>query len=652
MGGLPRARHRWLSRALGPALGLAALAAGCNQGASSGAPADGGPVAVVDSGDLTDASAVALDPSAAPAANGAAPAPSGPASDKPLLGITAFVATVYKEPRDTAKKLGYLRVGTRVARSDEPVSKSGCAGGWYAIQPHGFVCSGEDATTDMDHPVLKAAARGPNLRTALPFHYAFVRAVLPLYIRIPTDKEQLKSEMDLQKHLDWFKDNRDQVSRVTLGANDVPIDDRGVPLADKKLGEMGLAKNSQEVGIGVLLGGESETDPIPFWLEGGKRSIPNISDYKTKGFEIFADRARRHTGLSLIGSFSSGPDALDRRFAITADLRLAPASKIKPDSGSPWHGLELTSALTLPLAFVRSQGARGYKITHGKVSPDEAIEHRAVVGLTGTKRTIEGVKYYRTTDKRWLSQQDVGLAVQPATWPDDAEKGKKWIEISITNQTLVLWEGKKPVYATLVSSGQAGLDDPKKTTATIRGSFRIRNKHISAMMDSNESSAVGGHANTTAVAASAPEGGSSDADADKGKPKAKTAAKDKSKPDKGGKVAAGSKGKADAKAKSGPAEKEVPKRGDGVYGVTRRRGEGTFQLKDVPYIQYFESGYAIHAAYWHDVFGTPRSHGCVNLAPVDAHRIFMWTDPPVPDGWHAVTSGEDMGEGSTVIIHE
>lgn len=650
MGGLPRARYRWLSLALGPALGLAALAAGCHRGASSDAPADGGPAALVDSGDLTDASAVALDPSADPAAN-AAP-PSGPASDKPLLGVTAFVATVYKEPRDTAKKLGYLRVGTRVARSAEPVGKSGCAGGWYAIQPHGFVCAGEDATTDMDHPVLKAAARGPNLKTALPFHYAFVRAVLPLYIRIPTDKEQFKSEMDLQKHLDWFKDNRDEVSRVTLGANDVPIDDRGVPLADKKLGEMGLAKNSQEVGIGVLLGGESEADPIPFWLEGGKRSIPNISDYKTKGFEIFADRARRHTGLSLIGSFSPGPDSLDRRLAVTADLRLAPASKLKPDSGSPWHGLELTDALTLPLAFVRSQGARSYKITHGKVAPGEAIEHRAVVGLTGTKRTIEGVKYYRTTDKRWLNQQDVGLAVQPATWPEDAEKGKKWIEISITNQTLVLWEGKKPVYATLVSTGQAGLDDPKKTTATIRGSFHIRNKHISAMMDSNESSAVGGHANTTAVAAAAPEGGSSDADADKGKPKAKTATKDKSKPDKGGKVAAAGKGKADAKAKSGPAEKEIPRRGDGVYGVTRRRGEGTFQLKDVPYIQYFESGYALHAAYWHDVFGTPRSHGCVNLAPVDAHRIFMWTDPPVPEGWHAVTSGDDMGDGSTVIIHE
>jgi lipoprotein-anchoring transpeptidase ErfK/SrfK len=646
MGGLPRALHRWLPRALGPAVGIAALAAGCRHPAPGAATtADGGPVAEVDGGDLTAASAVV-----APGQSAAA-APGAPPSDKPLLGVTAFVATVYKEPRDTAKKLGYLRVGTRVVRSAEPAGKSGCSGGWYEIQPRGFVCAGEDATTDMDHPILKAVAHGPNLKTALPFHYAFVRAVLPLYIRVPTKDEQFKSEFKLQEHLDWFKDNRDEVSKVIMGANDVPIDERGVPIPDKKLGEMGLAKNSQEVGIGSLLGGETDTDPIPFWLEGGKRSIPNISDYKTKGFEIFADRARRHTGLSLIGSFSAGPDALDRRFAITADLRLAPASKIKPDSGSPWHGLELTSALTLPLAFVRSQGAHAYKINHGKVSTGEAIEHRAAVALTGTMRTVEGVKYYRTTDKRWLGQQDVGLAVLPATWPEDAEKGKKWIEISITNQTLVLWEGKKPVYVTLVSSGQAGLDDPKHSTATVRGTFRIRNKHISAMMDSNESSSVGGHANTTG-------GGSARASiGDDDKPTAKPSAP-KGKGKAGGKDAKAAKGdkgakpKTDAKAKAAPGEKVIPKRGDGEYGVTKRRGEGTFQLRDVPYIQYFESGYALHAAYWHDVFGTPRSHGCVNLAPVDAHRIFFWTAPPGPVGWHSVNAGEDMGEGTLVVLHE
>jgi lipoprotein-anchoring transpeptidase ErfK/SrfK len=655
MGGLLRA---WLSCSLGAALGLAALAAlagGCQRGGPAASGGDGGPSA--DGG-----AAVANTGSEPGTAEPGSPSPPGSAAagadGKPQIGVVAFVATVYKEPRDTAKKLGYLRVGTKVPRSAEPAGKAGCPGGWYEIEPKGFVCAGDEATTDMDHPVLRAAARGPNLKTALPYRYAFVRAVLPLYLHVPTSEEQTKSEFKLQEHLDWYKENREEATRVILGADDVPIDARGVPLPDKKLGEMGLGKNSQEIGLGALLGGDGEDDAIPFWLAGHARAIPNISDYRTKGFEIFADRARRHTGLALIESFPTGADSLGRRFAVTTDLRLAPATKIKPDTGSPWHGLELDVELTLPIAFIRSQGARAYKIVHGKVVPSDTLEHRSVYGLNGKMRTVDGVKYYRTTDKRWLSQMDVGLAVPPSTWPEDAEKGRKWIEISITNQTLVLWEGKKPVYATLISTGQAGLDDPKKTTATVRGTFRIRNKHISAMMDSNESSAVGGHANTTAVATSSDAGGSEADDDDRkspkkapDKPKTKSAAKDgkgaKAKPDKGGKAKAG-----DAKAKGGAPEKEIPRRGDGVYGVTRRRGEGTFQLKDVPYIQYFESGYALHAAYWHDVFGTPRSHGCVNLAPVDAHRIFLWTDPPVPEGWHAVNAGDEMGEGTTVIIHE
>jgi lipoprotein-anchoring transpeptidase ErfK/SrfK len=649
MGGrLTPALHRRFSRSLGLALVVAALAGGCRRGGAGGSSSgDGGPGSPSD-----ESSAAAVEASGSPM--GAA-APGG--DGRPMLGITAFVAPVYKEPRDTARKLGYLRVGAKVVRSAEPAGKSGCPGGWYGIEPRGYVCVGDEATLELDSPILKAAEKRPNLKTALPYKYAFVRAVLPMYVRVPTADEQKKAEFKLQEHLDWFKENKDQVTKVVLGADDVPIDDRGVPLPDKKLGEMGLGKNSQEIGLGALLGGNGDDDPIPFWLEGGKRLIPNVSEYKIKGFELFADRSRRHTGLALIGSFPTGPESLERRFAITTDLRLAPATKIKPDTGSPWHGIPLDDQFTLPLAFIRSQGARAYKIVRGKVVPGESLDYRSAITLSGKMRTVEGVKYYRTNDKRWLSQLDVGLAVPPATWPEDAEKGKKWIEISITNQTLSLWEGKRPVYATLISSGQAGLDDPKKTTATVRGTFKIRNKHISAMMDSNESSAVGGRANTTAVSAQSAGGGDDDKDdrpakaaakpaakpADKSKAKSKSAAKD----GKGAKA-----GDKATKPKAEPGEKAIPKKGDGEYGVTRRRGEGTFQLRDVPYIQYFESGYALHAAYWHDVFGTPRSHGCVNLSPVDAHRLFLWTDPPVPDGWHGVNVSEETGEGTTVIIHE
>ena len=652
------------------ALGAALALGGCRPRAGADG-ADGGVAAAEGSAAGSASAPVAAAP------QGVGPAAIPQPSDRPMLGVTAFVATIYKEPRDTSKKLGYLRVGSKVARSEEPAGKAGCPGGWYEIHPRGFVCAGPEATTDMDHPVLKAATKRPNLTTALPYRYAFVRAVLPLYLRVPTADEQYKSEFKLDEHLTWYKQNQAEVSKVLLGANDVALDERGVPVASKKLGELGLGKNSLEVGLGALLGGETDDDPIPGWLEGGKRAIPNISDFVVPEYAVFADRARRHTGLALVSSFSTGPESLGRRFAVTTDLRLAPATKIKADTGSPFHGVELGGELTLPLAYVRAQGAHAYKIIKGKVVPAGDVEYREPIALSGKMRTVEGVKYYRTKDKRWLNQLDVGLAVAPATWPEAAEKGEKWIEISIGSQTLVLWEGKKPVYATLISSGQAGLDDPKKTTATVRGVFRIRNKHITATMDSNESSSVGGKANTSVRFEAA--SGDSDDDApkvaakrepaeparDKGAAKAKSAAKD-AKGSKAGKPAA--KGKQapkskDPKPKAGqkpaPAEKPaagahapVPRKGDGEYGVTKRRGEGTFQLRDVPYIQYFENGYALHAAYWHDVFGTPRSHGCVNLAPVDAHRIFLWTDPQVPDGWHAINTGEEMGEGTVVIIHE
>ncbi|XXX81092.1 L,D-transpeptidase [Sorangium sp. So ce134] len=613
---------------------LAALsAAACGAGACK-KPADASADAGALAGDAgAEATAAALSAPAGEPSPAGEPAAAWPPSDKPLLGVTAFVATVYKEPRDTSKKLGYLRVGSRVPRAAEPAGTAGCPGGWYAIEPRGFLCVGEDATLDLDDPILKAAGPGPNLRSALPYRYAFVRAVLPLYLRVPTAEEQRKSEFKLDEHLAWFEENKATVQRVILGANDVPIDARGVPLPGKRIGELGLGKNSLELGEGALLGGEGENDPIPFWLEGGKRLIRNISDFKVPDYAVFADRARRFTGLSLIGSFPTGPESLNRRFAITTDLRLAPATKIKPDTGSPWHGVELNDQLTLPLAFVRARGARDVQIQGDKATPGKELPFREVIPLSGRMRRLEGVKYYRTKDQRYVSQLDVGLAVAPSAWPEVAEKGEKWIEVSITHQTLVLWEGKRPVYATLVSTGQAGVADPKTTTATVRGVFRIRNKHITATMDSNESSSVGGRPETTAEAPSASRG---------------------AKPDKGGssKERSSKKPGASAAAKPEAGQKAVPRKGDGEYGVTRRRGEGTYALKDVPYIQYFASGYALHAAYWHDVFGTPRSHGCINLAPIDAHRVFLWTEPPVPPGWHAINTGEELGDGTTIIVHE
>lgn len=74
-----------------------------------------------------------------------------------------------------------------------------------------------------------------------------------------------------------------------------------------------------------------------------------------------------------------------------------------------------------------------------------------------------------------------------------------------------------------------------------------------------------------------------------------------------------------------------------------------FDLGDVPYVQYFSGGYAFHAAHWHDAFGTPKSHGCVNLSPADARWLFHFTEPAVPRGWHGAFS---LRDGTLVSITE
>jgi len=49
-----------------------------------------------------------------------------------------------------------------------------------------------------------------------------------------------------------------------------------------------------------------------------------------------------------------------------------------------------------------------------------------------------------------------------------------------------------------------------------------------------------------------------------------------------------------------------------------------YYLPDVPYTMYFYSGYALHGTYWHNNFGVPMSHGCVNLSIPDAGWLFNW----------------------------
>lgn len=96
----------------------------------------------------------------------------------------------------------------------------------------------------------------------------------------------------------------------------------------------------------------------------------------------------------------------------------------------------------------------------------------------------------------------------------------------------------------------------------------------------------------------------------------------------------------------------------GEYRVLRKHytaymigGEGAdyYNLPGVSFPTYFTgSGIAVHGTYWHNDYGRPRSHGCVNVSNDAAQFVFRWTEPSVPYGDLSLRT--KAGEGTKIVV--
>lgn len=78
---------------------------------------------------------------------------------------------------------------------------------------------------------------------------------------------------------------------------------------------------------------------------------------------------------------------------------------------------------------------------------------------------------------------------------------------------------------------------------------------------------------------------------------------------------------------------------------------GYYNLPNVEWVQYFYEDYGFHGTYWHNNFGNPMSHGCINMTIADAKWLFDWANPTW-DGrtiWYPATNDDP---GTLVIVHE
>lgn len=75
-----------------------------------------------------------------------------------------------------------------------------------------------------------------------------------------------------------------------------------------------------------------------------------------------------------------------------------------------------------------------------------------------------------------------------------------------------------------------------------------------------------------------------------------------------------------------------------------------YSLPNVPNNMFYDGGRAIHGAYWHNNFGHPMSHGCINSPLASAAQIFDWAGPVIPPGQGAVRATPD-NPGTRVVVH-
>jgi lipoprotein-anchoring transpeptidase ErfK/SrfK len=530
------------------------------------------------------------------------------------------------EARLKVTRIGYIRHGGKAPVIPHAHVKENCPDGWYELLAGGFVC-GKYATLDLNHPRVRLAPHPPFVDQPLPYEYGYnLTNGTPLYRSVPSKEERLKLEPWLAAKPKPAPAPAGEPSERDLNpyATTEDLDAGATPVA---LAGPSRASKGDPLGIGI----DARDGGTPWYLrqyDGGKPAV-TLDDLRgeagpivrrmVRGFYLALDKEfktpsgarwwRTTAGFAVpyerimvqkpltdfrgtwivnepapeepspenvaaADATDEAASALDAGVALATDGGLV-GTKGPNAAQAAAPGKAQTPASTpkkpitkLPVAFVRSSSAMKYAVRADRkfLGASGELPRNSVVGLTGESMTVGGAIYDETIDGFWMRRKD-GVRTEPSPRPADIGPNEKWIDVNLTNQTLVAFEGDRAVYATLISSGRRDKNNKDRDYPTPVGTFAVREKHIAATMDGDVAS------------------------------------------------------------------------------------DGPYSIEDVPWIMYFKGSYALHGAFWHGSFGRERSHGCVNLTPADARELFNWTEPRLPQGWHAVWATPER-PGTRIVVHE
>ncbi|NOJ94583.1 L,D-transpeptidase family protein [Corallococcus coralloides] len=303
---------------------------------------------------------------------------------------------------------------------------------------------------------------------------------------------------------------------------------------------------------------EPRVRPLPRVEEGALTPgvYARVVGHRVRAYPSLALARKRRQGVLLKGSVTVkllGQVKVGRRtFWRTSDGQYFEARVLREHRPSDFSGLDAEALASLPMPFgwAQSRSAPRTDVVVRK-APDARAERETTLPprtLVSVRELSPDGQWVRIAEDHWVARDDLHVAWSLAS-PSIVEPGARWLDVDLEAQTLIAYEGDRPVYATLISSGKPGTDTPE-------GLFRIWVKFAEADM-------------------------------------------------------------------------------------TGTMGKASYRVATVPWTMFFEGDFALHTAYWHDRFGEPVSHGCINLSPKDARALYGWTTPEVPTGWSMVHAMPD-----------
>jgi len=218
--------------------------------------------------------------------------------------------------------------------------------------------------------------------------------------------------------------------------------------------------------------------PLPYTYARTTKVTALFDKKGKKGVEL-SGRLGKSTVMAIVGSWTAADESHEpQRLGLKMDGRFVRANDLEAAQGSEFSGVKLNKKLALPLAYIVRRGVRAWELDGGTAIKRDELKYHERLALTGRFRTVQGNRFWASDDGRWVRHQDVTVLRKRHEYPEFAIEGQKWIDVSIVTGSAIAYEGKTPVFATLVSVGRDRLGDPKTTASTERGTFRVVRKQV------------------------------------------------------------------------------------------------------------------------------------------------------------------------------